>query len=116
MPFKDLARRKAYHRSYLKNWFPAHPGYRRKDNWKRRGIDANEAEQIYNSARRCTICGLVFDGHPKHVDHDHATGRIRGVLCKNCNQALGLLHANRRIVLNAIEYLRSKGTSTQRDS
>jgi hypothetical protein len=33
----------------------------------------------------CATCGAK----PEHVDHDHKTGRVRGVLCFNCNQALG---------------------------
>lgn len=38
----------------------------------------------------CAICGRPPDErHPLHVDHCHATGRVRGILCSNCNLALG---------------------------
>lgn len=40
------------------------------------------------------------------VDHDHATGKVRGLLCHNCNRALGLLHDNPVTINNALEYLK----------
>jgi hypothetical protein len=39
------------------------------------------------------------------VDHDHATGRVRGLLCAACNAALGLLQDNPRVILSAADYL-----------
>lgn len=41
-----------------------------------------------------------------HLDHCHETGNIRGLLCKKCNMALGVLH-NQRILNKAKDYLRS---------
>lgn len=63
----------------------------------------------------CAICGLPeiskFKGKLKHlaVDHNHNTGEIRGLLCSNCNEALGKLKVDNFGTLNllkAIEYLK----------
>lgn len=40
-----------------------------------------------------------------NVDHDHATGKIRGLLCRNCNTGIGLLQDNFQICLSAAKYL-----------
>ena len=40
-----------------------------------------------------------------HVDHDHETGMVRGLLCTRCNIALGLVRDDRTILGNMMEYL-----------
>jgi predicted RecB family nuclease len=37
----------------------------------------------------CAICRKPDEGRTLFVDHDHATGHIRGLLCRNCNTAAG---------------------------
>ncbi|MFG2956956.1 endonuclease domain-containing protein [Streptomyces sp. NPDC048291] len=37
------------------------------------------------------ICAICLSAPPVHVDHCHKTGRVRGVLCFNCNSAIGKL-------------------------
>jgi hypothetical protein len=52
----------------------------------------------------CKICKLEINDRC-HVDHCHDTGRVRGLLCGNCNAALGLFKDNTEILKNAIKYL-----------
>lgn len=59
----------------------------------------------------CAICGnpetVIIRGTlcPLSVDHDHDTGKIRGLLCSTCNAALGLFKDNIENLSNAIDYL-----------
>lgn len=39
------------------------------------------------------------------VDHCHVSGKVRGLLCHNCNRALGLLKDNKDVLKRAIDYL-----------
>jgi hypothetical protein len=65
---------------------------------------------------KCAICSgpgfLMRDSHQAllMVDHDHSTGMIRGLLCHNCNRALGLLHDSIDNLKRAIEYLEGATT------
>lgn len=40
-----------------------------------------------------------------HVDHDHGTGKVRALLCHNCNVALGLLSENTKRIRGLADYL-----------
>jgi hypothetical protein len=40
------------------------------------------------------------------VDHDHATGAIRGLLCRRCNDVLGKVDDDREILRRAMTYLK----------
>lgn len=52
----------------------------------------------------CAICRLLFTETPR-IDHDHATGAVRGLLCHHCNVALGLLRDDIFALRSAIAYL-----------
>jgi hypothetical protein len=50
----------------------------------------------------CAICGRP---NPEHVDHDHETGAVRGILCFNCNGGLGQFRDSIDALLSAASYL-----------
>lgn len=61
----------------------------------------------------CGICqkSLTVDAGAQkrewNVDHCHDTGKIRGILCSNCNTALGLMKENQKTLAGAIRYLKA---------
>lgn len=62
---------------------------------------------------RCKICfsdiefqqGKGLSSYNATVDHDHKTGKVRGILCGSCNNMLGRAQDNTEILQNAINYL-----------
>ncbi len=58
----------------------------------------------------CAICRRTSEQGKLwawHVDHDHVTGELRGVLCIRCNTGLGGLQDSERILQRAIRYLQN---------
>lgn len=54
----------------------------------------------------CAICGAQHtQDRMLAVDHDHQTGQVRGLLCGNCNRAIGLFRDSTENLKNAIKYL-----------
>jgi recombination endonuclease VII len=54
----------------------------------------------------CAICTRPpIDDKLLHVDHDHKTGQVRGLLCQQCNHAVGLFQENVAFLSRAISYL-----------
>jgi hypothetical protein len=51
------------------------------------------------------LCALCRIRPAEHVDHDHMTGRVRGVLCFNCNGGLGQFKDSIASLRAAIDYL-----------
>ncbi|HEU5428442.1 MAG TPA: endonuclease domain-containing protein [Actinocrinis sp.] len=51
---------------------------------------------------QCLICERPG---PEHVDHDHETGKVRGIRCFNCDQGLGNFRDDIRSLIRAVNYL-----------
>jgi len=64
-------------------------------------------ERLNEQGNVCAICGTDKPGGRGqfHADHNHSTSQPRGVLCHNCNVALGNFKDNPEFLLAAIEYL-----------
>lgn len=73
--------------------------------YRKYGISIEEQERMFKSQNyRCKICNCIPT--KPCVDHCHTTGKIRGILCNNCNFALGMFDDNVHILENALNYLR----------
>jgi len=91
-------------------WRRAHPelarAQGRKGTLARHGMTLEEYDEMAaQQGGKCAICGSEPSGR-LHVDHDHGTGRVRGLLCGGCNKSLGLMKDDPRRLLAAVEYLR----------
>lgn len=78
------------------------------------GITPGEYDRMYDEQDGlCAIClsqrsrlGTgASRGDVLCVDHDHESGRVRGLLCQRCNRAIGLLGDDHDVLLSAIDYL-----------
>lgn len=73
---------------------------------KRFGITWEEYEKMFEEQEGvCALCKGSEKDRMLSVDHCHVTGRVRGLLCGNCNRALGLLKDNKEVLIKAVEYV-----------
>jgi hypothetical protein len=89
------------------------PLRKRTQRLKEFGLSLNDFdEMLKNQNGLCAICykpetGVLYDKVKNlSVDHDHSSGKVRGLLCSNCNRGIGHLKENFDIMERAIEYLK----------
>ena len=95
-----------------KNWVTA------KRRLKRRGATQKLYDQLYEIQQgRCALCREPEEKFAwLCIDHDHDTGRIRGLLCPNCNRGIGLLRDNADLLRKAAEYIDTAKVLTNRET
>lgn len=116
--------------NYQKNWVKNHPDHKKDENGKtkRKHLDTSTSCQMLENygitlakyeimfARQngcCFICGnpeitKTKEGQIRRlsIDHDHATGRVRKLLCDACNHGIGNFHDNIIVMERAIQYIK----------
>ena len=96
-----------------REWQNANPEKRKAQRLREFGISLEEFNQIMQKQGSCcAICGYSDQSNKKFfpmVDHDHVSGKVRGLLCSNCNQAIGKFKDDITIIESAISYLRRNG-------
>lgn len=129
MPYKDPQKRK----EYQDNWWRQHGvEYRARRRWayqnnrpvmlakraeyrhsvaqpRKYHISVEQKQAIWSQQRQqCAICQcrIELHGSGTHIDHDHTSGLVRGLLCRNCNTAIGLLCDSPETLHRAYEYLK----------
>ena len=74
---------------------------------RRYGITQEQFNKmLIDQKNMCAICSSKFKNTKNtHIDHCHDSSRVRGLLCNNCNMALGQFNDNTDIMDNIIKYL-----------
>lgn len=73
--------------------------------WTNYRLTVAEYEAILD--RQGGICPICLTEKAVHVDHCHATGVVRGILCAHCNKGLGCFRDKTERMVRACEYLRA---------
>jgi hypothetical protein len=75
----------------------------------KRKYNLTEEEYSVMLEKQGGTCAICFSKCTRAlaVDHEHATGRVRGLLCNNCNRGIGHLKDDVAILVSAIKYLQS---------
>lgn len=103
-------------RRYIRDWHRRKPEYSKNRHFlEKYGITLADYRRMHDERDgRCDICGnresrFIRKNHRGEVflcvDHDHETGEVRGLLCGDCNSALGKFKDNPTTLLRAIGYL-----------
>ena len=81
----------------------------RRMNLKRKyNITPEEYENLLiDQNGKCAICGVSYKEFKKElaVDHDHITGEVRSLLCQRCNNLIGYLEKNKKLLYKAFNYI-----------
>lgn len=79
--------------------------------YRRYGLTVEEYNNLSEQQNHvCVICqksANAANSDKLHIDHCHVTGKVRGLLCTNCNNALGRAKEDPRILRAAAEYIES---------
>lgn len=81
--------------------------------WRDKGIYftiEQYQEMLESQNNGCAICGVPHNKNRTALclDHDHVTGKIRGILCHMCNTALGRFSDSKDLLLKACNYLEER--------
>lgn len=93
-----------------KEWNSSNKQKVRNSKLKRKfGINLEEKEKLFSlQNHQCAICKTKENIRDRDwdVDHCHITGKVRGILCSNCNRGLGLFKDDPSTLLSAFAYLK----------
>jgi len=110
---KHIDANRARCRAYAKAKRAENPGYFRARHLKfAYGLTPAEWQAMFDAQeQRCKICGT---NNPRgkrarwHTDHNHATGKVRGILCSKCNSGIGLMEENVEVLQKAAAYVKER--------
>lgn len=115
---KNKARRMKYatdeefrnkHKKQVKEYQSTHKDVRMAQRLKKYGITIEEYNSLLEKQNgKCAICGAAIgdnSGNRLYVDHNHKTGKVRGLLCSACNFGIGKFKDSPELLKKAAIYL-----------
>lgn len=102
-----IARNKEKIKEYQRNWRITNKdktaGYDRKNRY---GLTQDEYDLMYlNQLGLCVACHEPFGVRKPVVDHNHSTGKVRGLIHSKCNTAIGYIEKNKEKLQWWLEYI-----------
>lgn len=103
---RKYAKDKASVLAYKKEWRKKNPSkhFSHKIWTKYKISKARFDEILIQQSGRCAICTVPLMAK-LHIDHDHKTGAVRGLLCDHCNHGIGRFRDNPQFLIQAAAYL-----------
>ena len=118
---KNYLKNKARHAETTRAYAEAHPEKMKagsqKHQLKKYGLTPEDrARMLAEQNGRCGICQCEEGTHKyrMHVDHNHVTNQVRGLLCHHCNTGIGFFRDDPRLLARAIKYLKAERTAQRR--
>ena len=95
--------------NYHKKYYLENKQRWKKYSYEKYGITEDDYNQMLKEQNHgCASCGQSCPSKKDlAIDHDHETGRVRGLLCMKCNTALGLLNDDPATIENLLRYANS---------
>lgn len=109
--------------AYLRAYRAASPRLE-KSRWLRAKFDLSLDDYEKMLAAQDGVCAICKqpETHKRNgkvkalaVDHNHSTGEVRGLLCSDCNTAIGKLREDPEILMSAVRYLEQHATSSEKE-
>ena len=106
--YSASAGRKELDNARLRRRWASNPQYREKARARRYGLTWQTYQAILaRQGQACAICGTAE--RPLCIDHCHASGKVRGLLCGPCNRGLGCYRDGPNLLRAAAAYLDENG-------
>ena len=104
---KQMDSREEHRAQHRKRYHENKENYRDYTYKRKYGISLEEYDTLFSLQKGlCAICdGECPSKRSLAVDHDHVTGKVRGLLCANCNRGLGLFKDKIEALQKAVVYL-----------
>ena len=106
----NIGKKRIYYKKWYDKWSKVPNNVWNKTIRSNYGITSDNYREIYEKQEgRCAICrnDIKFRTKYTHIDHNHHTGKVRGLLCNKCNTGLGKFNDDLKILQSALDYIKN---------